>query len=89
MSGYIEAAHDSHLFVTSLPPSSPQGHKVVRGRWAPPPTEGKGPREGQRYVARGQWAPPAADSNTTGRLARPPPVMRRNSHLSALVGVRQ
>ena len=24
-----------------------EGHRVVRGRWAPPPTEGKGPREGQ------------------------------------------
>ena len=24
-----------------------EGHRGVRGRWAPPPMEGKGPREGQ------------------------------------------
>ena len=36
---------------------------VVRGRWAPPPMEGKGPREGQR-MAIGQLAPPAAHQNT-------------------------
>ena len=27
-----------------------EGHRVVRGRWAPPPMEGKGPREGQRMA---------------------------------------
>ena len=27
-----------------------EGHKVVRGRWAPPPTEGKGSTEGQRQL---------------------------------------
>ena len=37
---------------------------MVRGRWAPPPMEGKGPREGQR-MAIGQLAPPAADENNT------------------------
>ena len=37
---------------------------MVRSRWAPPPTEGEGPREGQR-MAIGQWAPPAADEIIT------------------------
>ena len=27
-----------------------EGHSVVRGRWAQPPMEGKGPREGQRMA---------------------------------------
>ena len=48
------------------------GHKGVRGRWAPPPMEPKGSREGQRRVARGQRAPAAADSNTTRGHASPP-----------------
>ena len=30
-----------------------EGHRAVRGRWAPPPMEGKGPRDGQS-VAIGQ-----------------------------------
>ena len=42
------------------------GHEVVRGRWAPPPMEGKGPREGQR-LAISQLALPAADENNTPR----------------------
>ena len=29
------------------------GHKVGRGRWAPPPTDGKSSRKGQGQVARG------------------------------------
>ena len=46
---------------------------VVRGGWAPPPMEGKGPREGQR-MAIGQWAPLAADENNTPwGYAKPPP----------------
>ena len=48
-----------------------KGHRVVRGQWAPPPTEGKGPREGQR-MAIGQKVPPAADENSTPwRHAKP------------------
>ena len=27
-----------------------KGHRVVGGRWAPPPIEGKGPREGRRMA---------------------------------------
>ena len=50
-----------------------EGHRVVRGRWAPPPVEGKGPREGQRMVI-GQQVPLAADENKTPwRHAKPPP----------------
>ena len=46
---------------------------MVRSRWAPPPMEGKGPREGQR-MAIGQYAPPAADEIITPwRPAKPPP----------------
>ena len=37
---------------------------MVRGRWAPLPMEGKGPREGQR-MAIDQWAPPAVGENNT------------------------
>ena len=47
---------------------------MVRSRWAPPPMEGKGPREGQR-MAIGQWAPPAADKIITPwRHAKIPPL---------------
>ena len=46
----------------------------MRGRWVPPPTEGKASRKGQGYVARGQWALPAAGSNTARRHATPPPL---------------
>ena len=49
-----------------------RGHEVVRGRWAPPPTEGKGARKGQGSVARGQQAPPASDSNPPSRCHAPP-----------------
>ena len=27
-----------------------EGHRVARGRWAPPPMEAKGPREGQQMA---------------------------------------
>ena len=37
---------------------------MVRSRWAPPPVERKGPRDGQR-MAIGQQAPPAADEIIT------------------------
>ena len=41
--------------------------------WAPPPMEGKGPKEWQR-TAIGQYAPPAADKNNIPwRHANPPP----------------
>ena len=50
-----------------------EGHRVVRGRGAPPPMEGKDPREGQR-MAIGQWAPLAAnENNTPWRHAKTPP----------------
>ena len=50
-----------------------EGHRVVRGRGAPPPMEGKDPREGQR-MAIGQWAPPVAnENNTPWRHAKSPP----------------
>ena len=45
---------------------------MVRSRWAPPPTEGEGPREGQR-MAIGQWAPPAAEENITPKASCQPP----------------
>ena len=42
-------------------------------RWAPPPTEGEGPRGGQRKPI-GQWAPSAADENNKPRRhANTPP----------------
>ena len=47
---------------------------MVRGQWAPLPTEGKGPRERQ-YMAIGQLAPPAADQNTPRRHANPRPLL--------------
>ena len=48
-----------------------EGHRVVRGRWAPPPMEGKGPRE----VAMGQWAPRRQLQTKThhGVIPSPPP----------------
>ena len=50
-----------------------EGYKVVRGRWALPPMEGMGPREGQRMVI-GQLVPPAPhENNTPWRHAPPPP----------------
>ena len=53
----------------------------MRGRWAPPPTEGEGPREGQR-MGIGQWAPPAADENTLRRRhANPPPTLSSTCRL--------
>ena len=45
----------------------------MRGRWAPPPMEGKGPREGQR-MAIGHQAPPSADENNTKRRHAKPPL---------------
>ena len=49
-----------------------EGHEVVTGRWAPPPLEGKGPRNSQLMVI-GQWAPPVADENNTPRQHAKPP----------------
>ena len=61
----------------------------MRGRWAPPSMEGKGPREGQR-MAIGQQAPPAADENTLRRHGKPPPATlqyARNLELGPQLGV--
>ena len=55
-----------------LKPPPLTGHWVVRGRWAPPPTEGKGSGKGQGQ-GQGQQAPPASDSNPPGRRANPRP----------------
>ena len=49
----------------------------MRGRCAPPPAEGEGPREGRR-MARGQWAPPAADQHTPKASYPPPPHMSQH-----------
>ena len=48
-----------HTCTLNMPPPPPpeeeeeEGHRVVRGRWAPPPMDGRGPSEGQR-MATGQ-----------------------------------
>ena len=61
-----------------LPPTPHQdkeeeeGHRVLRGRWAPPPMEGKGSGEGQG-MAIGQQVPPAADEKHQGDVPNPHP----------------
>ena len=61
----------------------------MRGRGAPPPAEGEGPREGQR-MAIGQLAPPAADENNTPKATcQPPPPPFLASPQVALLPQRQ
>ena len=71
-------AHIPH-FSPPAPKEEEEGHRVVRGRWAPPPMKGKGPREGQSA----SWCRQLQTKTQHGVLPNPPRTRRTNQQNSA------